>query len=95
MSTDPRPTTRKIARPPLPPSLVPPLTVKDVAAMLDSSVSHVYHIVRDRLIECQQVGRYKRFRPEWVEAYLAANHVTPVSTDPPKPVQPLGKRLGR
>ena len=52
------------------------LTAQDVAGLLGVPASWVYAQARDGLIPTVQLGRYKRFRREAIEAWIVAQETT-------------------
>jgi excisionase family DNA binding protein len=48
------------------------LTAEQLARRWQTSTAHVYRLAREGRIPCVELGRYKRFRLEAVEAFEAA-----------------------
>jgi excisionase family DNA binding protein len=53
------------------------LTAAEVAERLQLPTSWVYAAARDGRLPCLKLGRYTRFDPEQVKAWLAAQKGTP------------------
>lgn len=51
------------------------LTVKDIAAQLNISVSSVYHIIQYKEINFYKIGNGLRIREEDFEKYLEENRI--------------------
>jgi len=66
------------------------LTIKEAAKYLALSETGLRKLVRRRAIRYSQHGRWGRirFRPEWLEEFIEAGVVAPLSASKPLPPRP-------
>ena len=74
-------TVRRIIRGPKPPPNDAPLTVSEVAGLLNVSDRHVYDLVKEGKIACQRHGRAIRVTRDQFAEYLREAERGPVKTN--------------